>query len=1093
MTAFLCDSLTTFFKKQPNMKTKSTFLLSVMLLLGTAQFAIAQSANKKISLSALPSYLKELQQGPPSAELMYREPALYQHLMQRRAVLTGILQKEVALKHLPEEALQVLKTQPQLPVANSLQQTGKKSANNFNLTKDINTSMDAGPYNYDYSFTSSFAVLNKVVYYSANDGIHGNELWRSDGTAAGTYIVKDINPGTAAGNAYYITTYKGKVYFMAYTAATGYEVYQSDGTAAGTVLLKDIVAGIYGSYPERFTVANGSLYFETDGNNYNSQLWKTDGTDAGTVMVADIYNSSGANGIAQLTSANGLLFFTAYSYTNGRELWRSDGTAGGTYLIKDINPNNNNNYSDYDGPANLTSFNGLLYFSANGGSRTLWQSDGSYAGTYVVNYNNGITVNSSGYAQYQDEPFAIAQNSLFFAGYYFTTGIELYKYNPSGSSGITLVKDISTGNVGSSLTTEGIRSLNDNVYFVIPDFTGKNYSLWKSDGTPGNTNSIKNLPGLVSNYNFYSLDDKLYFSTSSSAEGNEPWVSNGTAAGTKLLDDITNGSNSSSPGTFTLCNKKVYFNAYSPSGGAELWNTDGTAAGTKQVKDANTTSTADGVYPYSYNSAYATAVDADKIVFNGYRRANGYELWKSDGTAAGTGLLKELADGEASANPQFYASKNGKVYFIVYDYSGGISSESVYVTDGTSAGTKKLAASTGYIYDISVANNGIIFYTEYDLGYTQLWRTDSSGANFRLTTNATSYMGTAGNLCYFTASNSYGYELWRSDGTVAGTYMVSDIFAGSGSGYPSNFTPLGNKMIFAATDASYNNYLWVSDGTTAGTSVLKNVYPNLYNSSAVLKGKLYFNASESVNGAEPYVTDGTAAGTSLLKDIYNGSISSYPANFTTAGNTVYFTATDDVDGTELWKTTGTSSSTKQVKDITNGSGSSYLSYLTEAGGKLYFVNNNQLWMSDGTAPQTKAVSDGGLTNIQYFGYLIGTGNKLFFAGYDYKYGYELYEGDATASKFVSNAVAKTVSASGLNAQLASNPFINDIKLIINSPEKQQLIVTVSNATGQQLISKTIDAGYGSNAVSFDGKQLAQGVYFINIISKKETVSVKAVK
>jgi len=259
------------------------------------------------------------------------------------------------------------------------------------------------------------------------------------------------------------------LYFTANSATTGYEVYQSDGTAAGTVLLKDINAGINSSYPRRFLAVGNTLYFSTDGNSSASRLWKTDGTAANTLMVSDIYADYGAYNIGQFATANSLLFFTAYSYTYGRELWRSDGTQTGTYMIKDINNYYNNSYSDYDGPTNLTAFNNLLYFSASYNNfRTLWQSDGTFAGTNAVTLNNGIalTSNNIGYAQYEDQPFAIAKNSLFFVGNYYSTGTELYKFNPSNGFGIVLVKDISNANVGSNITTEGIRSMNDSIYFL---------------------------------------------------------------------------------------------------------------------------------------------------------------------------------------------------------------------------------------------------------------------------------------------------------------------------------------------------------------------------------------------------------------------------------------------------------------------------------------------------------------------------------------------------------------------------------------------------------------------------------------------------
>ena len=120
-------------------------------------------------------------------------------------------------------------------------------------------------------YAKSYAVLNNVIYYSADDGIHGTEFWRSDGTDTGTYMVKNINPGNASSYPKNITTFNNKIYFSAFNEGRRYELYQSDGTTAGTILLKGINAGV--SDITDITAANDELYFTT----YES-LWKTDGT-----------------------------------------------------------------------------------------------------------------------------------------------------------------------------------------------------------------------------------------------------------------------------------------------------------------------------------------------------------------------------------------------------------------------------------------------------------------------------------------------------------------------------------------------------------------------------------------------------------------------------------------------------------------------------------------------------------------------------------------------------------------------------------------------------------------------------------------------
>lgn len=1075
------------------MKTTLTLLCIMLLLLENSQHCFAQSAMKKVSLEGMPAFVKELQQGAPPKELILQDPVLYQRLLKRRAVFTGMLQKAVADKQLPKEALQVLNTVREQPQsANTNNNEGFSTAADFPLVKDINTSKDANPYNYNFNYTPTFAVSNNVVYYAADDGIHGAELWRSDGTEEGTYLVKDINPGSASGNAYYITVFKNKLYFMAYTIETGYELYRSDGTNGGTVLLKDIIAGASSSQPQHFAIANNSLYFTATASAFNSQLWKTNGTTAGTVMVADIYTTNNFSNAAQLTAANNILFFTAYSYTYGRELWRSDGTAAGTYMLKDINTSNYY-YDNGDGPTNLTSYNARLYFSASDGyTRTLWQSDGSTAGTTVVPYSNSIFLENTSYAVYQDQPFAIAKNSLFFAGSSSTTGTELYKYNPSNTTGIVLVKDISTADVGSRITSEIIRSLNDTIYFILPDFTGTTYNLWKSDGKNGNTKIIKNLPGNVNSYGMNVAGNNLYFSTYSPEYGYEPWISDGSGAGTKLLKDVNPGATGSAPGIFTFCNNKVYFVAASAIAGSELWNTAGNTGSTKLVKNINTTATANGPQSNNNENRFGVALNNNQILFTAYTRTTGYELWKSNGTASGTTIIKDLMPGETSFYPEIYAAKNGKAYFTGSDSTG----ECIFVTDGTAAGTKKIAIAPNYIYELQVADDGTVFYISA-LNNIELWRTDSSGTNFKLRTNLGSLeIGIAGNTCYFSAESAYGFELFKSNGTIAGTNLVADIYPGSLSSSPAYFTQLGNKILFSAFNGA-TTYLCVSDGTTSGTKVLSTtIDPYLWAGAAVYKGKLYFQAYESTLGAELYSTDGTAAGTGLVKNINVSNVNSDLRNFTVAGNTLYFQAYDADNGYALWKTNGTGAGTKVVKTSPNGDGYFFVNNLTSAGGKLYFTYNQLLWVSDGTTAGTTAVSAPGLSNVTSIGYLLGAGNKLFISGYDYTYGYEFYEGDATAGVAAfaaTKAISNTINTSGLTAQLVNNPFINDLKIGINAPKNQQVRITVNNYAGQQLVSKTITINAGTNLISLNAGNWIQGLYMINVYSDTGSISLKAVK
>lgn len=164
---------------------------------------------------------------------------------------------------------------------------------------------------------ADLTVVGNQVFFSAYTAAAGRELWKTDGTTAGTMLVRDINPGSANSNPIGLTALNGKLLFQA-TAANGRELWQSDGTATGTLMLKEFNPGTASGDPSNL-VAVGSrrVYFQANDGVTGQELWRTDGTAGGTIRLADSYPGAGGGYANAIALAGGLLYFKAYAPGGG--------------------------------------------------------------------------------------------------------------------------------------------------------------------------------------------------------------------------------------------------------------------------------------------------------------------------------------------------------------------------------------------------------------------------------------------------------------------------------------------------------------------------------------------------------------------------------------------------------------------------------------------------------------------------------------------------------------------------------------------------------------------------------------------------------
>lgn len=165
-----------------------------------------------------------------------------------------------------------------------------------------------------------------LVFQTTGEGEEANGLWRSDGTPEGTVPVRQMSfpsrnvPIEAGTRIQGLTPYAGRLYFSAEGESEGFELWSTDGTAEGTRLVRDINPG-GASSPEGFTVAGGKLYFSANDGAHGIELWESDGTADGTRLVHDLAPGLTSSLPEELTAVGNRLYFRADDGVHGSELW----------------------------------------------------------------------------------------------------------------------------------------------------------------------------------------------------------------------------------------------------------------------------------------------------------------------------------------------------------------------------------------------------------------------------------------------------------------------------------------------------------------------------------------------------------------------------------------------------------------------------------------------------------------------------------------------------------------------------------------------------------------------------------------------------
>ncbi|CAD5270370.1 MULTISPECIES: T9SS type A sorting domain-containing protein [unclassified Imperialibacter] len=744
------------------------------------------------------------------------------------------------------------------------------------LLKDINET------NYGSSAALKPKQFGDKLLFLANDGVHGQELWITDGTSDGTILLKDIVDGSdGLTNVEYVEFGEKLLLFI-----NGNQIWETDGASNNTILISDLSseAGFIAFDDERDLVElDGKLYFLFySTSNFRYHLWETDGTDEGTLpsisenfnnirarniagelilfgylnypevyklntstntleLIATVgplgkaiyrvsrpysgnvfFNTDGKlwktdgidvtlvkeipglqNGFNIVDEIDGNLLFFGESTAAGYELWKTDGSDAGTDIVKDIDPSPILSSRQFVG-ADATH----LYFVATDGlhGQELWVSDGTTEGTTMLgDFNERLKDLELGSIAKTDNQFVLLEDNKYQASpnIFRKNGNDRLEplSNPSGNPTFSHFDHLVTyNNETFTLTSEWN---NGSV-----EFTG----LVKIAN-----HEIVLIKEVYSGSNLQVIGDKILFTSDpQGTNSREMWVSDGTTGGTYEVTDIAPGMTDAfdygevggNEGFVALeFDSKIFFAANDQTTGFELWSSDLTPEGAGLVKDINPGS--EGSLPRSFN------VFASKFIFLAKNSGSKHALWYSDGTPSGT---QQLAEFDTDVKLVQYHNI-GEVLFIAVTFENNICT--LYKTTADLTLLEEVAQSGTY-YNNGISpfvgfGNKVLFVSSDGLAnYYDIY--DAQGDSERIETgyNNLNDSFVIDDLAYLVLGGAY---LYRTDGTT-GSFDLIYVFPDDERNIAgvSDLIIIGTKLYFNG----------VKDGTTTPWEL-----PILYASAAI--------------------------------------------------------------------------------------------------------------------------------------------------------------------------------------------------------------------------------------------------------------------
>ncbi len=697
---------------------------------------------------------------------------------------------------------------------------------------------------------SGFIPFDSAIYFLSDSGLY---KIKNDTVS----LVKQIISYYYSNGA--IIIYNGYIYFSGYDSLSGAELWRSDGTTAGTQLFYDFTPGPYNSLDDFrpiLAVQNNTLFITADDSVHGPEIWVSDGTVPGTNRL-NLANTIAPKYFERTLSINNKLIINATDSIGTYHLWTSDGTSGGTsLLISDTNYN-------YGISAKEIIYNGYLYILvqqkplAIPDLYALLKTDGTAAGTSIVknNLNKHIVATLT---VLNDDFYFIAPD---------TSNVDhICKADTNLNFQLTYQFDSLY-----KATTLTITAFKNKLFFnaVHP---AADDELWVSDGTAPGTSLLFdiNTNGATSISSCACMNSHLYFEAKDETRGTQLWKSNGHLTGTNPFGHFYHTTSTNviflNPEIFSLKNK-LYFAGPDKT----LWNTDGTVTNTKAVNgninswmeihtDGNNIyyrpNLNNEIWKFDPTTTVSNLIYTGSTIYNFFAHNNNVYISRPDTTVA----VNPISGSATIINEMpyaFYPLNDSLIYIATTAYT--TFDDKLFVTDGTLGGTIQVPNGID-VTSACVFRDTFYFATRSFGGQLHKMTSDTGSTpffTFAISFKNFTQMAPSANLIYLYAQEFSGiYELWVTDGTNSGTQKLTELPYYHIYNKEKNMVTYNDILYFFKDDGIHGREPWRSDGTIAGTYMLADINPtgssNAYDYT-LCGSNLYFTADDGISGEELYV------------------------------------------------------------------------------------------------------------------------------------------------------------------------------------------------------------------------------------------------